>query len=114
MMDNFKGAVTEAQSAAEGLGVAVFERVSEPLTGLVDVAADAMGAITKALTPPPRTDLEQFLDNVQDKIKDTKATIESLGDVDLIAVLAGHDRYSFSVCRTLACLGIARIACPAK
>ena len=83
MMDNFKGAVTEAQSAAEGLGVAVFERVSEPLTGLVDVAADAMGAITKALTPPPRTDLEQFLDNVQEKIKDTKATIESLGDVDL-------------------------------
>ena len=83
MMDNFKGAVTEAQSAAEGLGVAVFERVSEPLTGLVDVAADAMGAITKALTPPPRTDLEQFLDNVRDKIEDTKATLDSLGDVDL-------------------------------
>lgn len=83
MMDNFKGAVTEAQSAAEGLGVAVFEKVSGPLTGIVDVAADAMGAITKALTPPPKSDLEQFLDNVESKIKDTRATIESLGNVDL-------------------------------
>ena len=83
MMDNFKGAVTEAGSAAEGLGVAIFEKVSEPLTGIVDVASNVMGAITKALTPPPKTDLEKFLDDVKEKIKDTKATIDELGDVDL-------------------------------
>lgn len=82
MMDNFKGAVTEAQSAAEGLGVAVFEKVSGPLTDIVDVASDVMGAITDALTPPPKSDLEEFLDNLKSNIEETRATIESLGNVD--------------------------------
>lgn len=83
MMDNFKGAVTEAQSAAEGLGVAIFEKVSGPMTAIVDVAADAIGAITEALTPPPKSDLEQFLENIKNDIEETKTTIESLGGVDL-------------------------------
>lgn len=85
MMDNFKGAVTEAQSAAEGLGVAIFERVAGPLTGIVDVASDVMGAITDALTPPPKSDLEEFLDNLRSDIEATKESIESLGDIELSA-----------------------------
>ena len=83
MMDNFKGAVTEAQSAAEGLGVAIFEKVSGPLTGIVDVATDVMGAITDALTPPPKSDLEEFIDDLRKDIDATKESLESLGDVDM-------------------------------
>lgn len=83
MMDNFKGAVTEASSAAEGLGVAVFEKVSKPLTDVVDAAAGAMTAITKALTPPEKSDLENFISDVKDRLTETKETIESLSGVDL-------------------------------
>ena len=85
MMDNFKGAVTEAQSAAEGLGVAIFERVAGPLTGIVDVASDVMGAITDALTPPPKTDLEKFLDRVIDRVNETKDALENIGTIEFNA-----------------------------
>ena len=83
MMDNFKGAVTEASSAAEGLGVAVFEKVSGPLTGVVDAATGAMTAVTKALTPPEKNDLEQYISDVRDRLDETKGTIEGLSGVEL-------------------------------
>lgn len=83
MMDNYKGAVTEMQSAAEGLGVAVFEKISKPLTGVVDVATDVMGAITDALTPPAKTELEQYISDVRDEIDETRQALDEMGGVEL-------------------------------
>ena len=85
MMDNFKGAVTEAGSAAEGLGVAVFEKLSKPLTAIVDFAGDAMSALTDVLTPPPKSDLENYLDELEERIKQTKEEIESIGNLEISA-----------------------------
>lgn len=83
MMDNFKGAMTEASSAAEGLGVALFEKVSKPMTAVVDGAADVMGAITDALTPPPKTELEQYISDVRDRIDETRQALDGIGGVEL-------------------------------
>ena len=83
MMDNFKGAMTEAGSAAEGLGVALFEKVSKPMTGVVDGATAVMGALTDALTPPPKSELEQYLSDVRDRVDETRSALDGMGDVEL-------------------------------
>ena len=62
---------------------AIGARIAPLLGTLAEGATNFLNVFTKALTPPPKTDLEKFLENVQDKIKDTQTTIESLGDVDL-------------------------------
>ena len=83
MMDNYKGAVTEMQSAAEGLGVALFEKVSKPLTGLVDGATAVMGAINDALTPPKKSDLQEYIEGVKERLSETQSAIEEVNGVDL-------------------------------
>ena len=85
MMDNFKGAMTEAGSAAEGLGVALFEKVSTPLTDIVTGATDALTAITDFLTPPEESDLQKFLGDIRDEIDQTKEAVDGLGDIELKA-----------------------------
>ena len=83
MMDNYKGAVTEMQSAAEGLGVAVFDKVSKPLTAVVDVATDVMGALTDVLTPPEKSELQEYVAGVTEKLNDVKDVIAEVNGVDL-------------------------------
>lgn len=62
---------------------AIGARIAPLLGTLAEGATNFLNVFTKALTPPPKTDLEKFLENVQDKIKDTQTTIEELGNVDL-------------------------------
>lgn len=85
MQDNLQGSVTEFKSAAEGLGIAIYDRISKPLTDITDVATDVMGSITEALTPPPKSELETFLETVQGEISETRDKIESLGDIEISA-----------------------------
>lgn len=85
MMDNFKGAMTQAQSAAEGLGVALFEKVSKPMTAVVEGAAGMMGALTNALTPPANSDLQNYLQDIHDEIEQTKADLDNIGNIELKA-----------------------------
>lgn len=48
MLDNLKGRLTIFQSAAEGLGVAIYESVGDNLSGLVDIGTDALSQLTEA------------------------------------------------------------------
>ena len=63
MQDNLKGAVTELGSATEGLGIALYDHVSGPLTSAVDLATNLISGITKAITPQ-KTELEAFIDDI--------------------------------------------------
>lgn len=51
MTDNFEGAKKTLGSAAEGLGVAVYDKIKGPLTGLTEFAADVLNGITDAIAP---------------------------------------------------------------
>lgn len=84
MMDNFSGSVTKAKSAMEGLGVAVFDLISGPASSIVDVFTDATAALTDFLTPK-KSDLENYLDQVNSRLKETKAEIDGIGDIELKA-----------------------------
>lgn len=48
MLDNLKGQLTIMGSAAEGLGVTIYESFSESLTGLVEVGTNALSELTEA------------------------------------------------------------------
>lgn len=65
MQSNLKGAVTELNSATEGLGVALYEKVQGPLTSAVETATKLISGITDALTPE-RTELENFVKAIRD------------------------------------------------
>ena len=76
MQDNLKGAMTELDSATEGLGIALYDSfLAEPLTDAAHTAADAIRAITEAITPE-KTVLDSYLDEVGDAIEATQKTIE--------------------------------------
>lgn len=85
MMDNFSGSVTKAQSAVEGLAVTLFDKISKPATAAVDLFGDATTALNKFLTPEPKSDLESYLETLDEKIESTKSQIDNLGSVELKA-----------------------------
>lgn len=84
MQDNFAGSVTEFNSALEGLGVAIFEKISEPLTGIVDTATNGLSALTDFLNPP-KSELDKYLSGVLDDIKETKETLDGIDQIELTA-----------------------------
>lgn len=79
MQDNLKGALTELGSATEGLGIAIYEGIADPLTDLVDVATGAISAITDAITPET-TRLDSFLSEVEASIQSTERSIQAARD----------------------------------
>lgn len=48
MQDNFKGAVTIAKSALEGLGITVYEEISTPMKNAVESATEYIGQLQRA------------------------------------------------------------------
>ena len=55
-----------------------------PLLGtLADGATGFLNAITKALTPPPNNDLQNFLQDISDEVEQTKTDLEGIGSFDM-------------------------------
>lgn len=55
-----------------------------PLLGTIaEGATGLLNAITKALTPPPNNDLQNFLQDISDEVEQTKTDLEGIGSFDL-------------------------------
>ena len=68
---------TDAFKNAAGAAIA-------PLLGtLADGATSVLRALTDAFTPPPKSELEEYLTNVRDRIDETRQSLETVGNVDL-------------------------------
>lgn len=68
---------TGAFKNAIGAGVA-------PILGtLADGATSVLRALTDAFTPPPKSELEQYLSDVRDRVDETRASLETVSNVDL-------------------------------
>lgn len=79
MQDNLKGAMTELGSAQEGLGIAVYNLFSGPLTGAARLATSAISGITAAITPA-ETGIGRFLAEVKEANAEVKKTIQDSQD----------------------------------
>lgn len=87
MQDNLKGKMTELGSAVEGLGIAVYEKFSEPLQSAVELATNATSAITNAIAPQ-KDALVEFIDQVADTneksadvLEKTKSSVNNAGNM---------------------------------
>lgn len=76
MTDNLKGAVTELGSATEGLGIALYDKIKGPLTGAAKIATNVINGITDAIAPQ-KTELEQFIDDIEASNKAVKESVEN-------------------------------------
>lgn len=87
MQDNLQGSVTKFKSAAEGLGIAVYEGMSEPMSELVDFVTDTITKITDAITPEESrlgdflAEVEASIDATESAIATARQTIEA-GELD--------------------------------
>lgn len=79
MQDNLAGKVTEMNSALEGLGIALFEYFSGPLTGAVEIATGIISGIT-TLISPQKTEMEKFIDDTKQMNEQVAASIKTAND----------------------------------
>lgn len=73
-LDNLKGDLTIAQSAAEGLGIQIYEGINEPMRAVVQEAIELIGEIGEDLAD------SGFLENIAKKVPTVKREIKELGE----------------------------------
>ena len=78
-MDNLSGSLTRFQSAAEGLGIALYDTIKGPLTGLVDFGAAVISGIT-GLLAREQTELGRFWDESEAHAKTAADAIQASYD----------------------------------
>ena len=78
MQDNLTGKLAAMDSATEGLGIAVYDYVSGPLSGVVEGVTKVINGITDAITPQEDA-MRDFIRGVQDT-NDEIAKLIGTGD----------------------------------
>ena len=77
MQNNLSGALTIFNSALEGLGIAIYDKVAGPLTDLVNFGTDLLTALT-GWVEPAKSDLEVYIDSVKSANAQVKQELESI------------------------------------
>ena len=76
MQNNLQGAITEMNSAAEGLGIALYDKVKGPLTDAVRLATELLSGITKAIAPE-KSALDEFIAATKAANEEAQAAIDN-------------------------------------
>lgn len=76
MQNNLQGKVKELNSATEGLGNALYDKVSGPLTSAVQIATGLINGITDAINPQ-KTALEQFIADIETENERITALVDA-------------------------------------
>lgn len=92
MQNNLKGATTKFNSALEGLGIAVYEKISGPLTAIVNLGSDIISGLT-AILDPAKTELEQYMDDVQGAIDGAAEAVDA-ASITMANAFASAERVS--------------------
>lgn len=79
MNDNLLGDIAIMQSAAEELGLKVYDHIDGPLRGIVQTATDVINGISDAITPQ-KTVLEQFIDDIGKSQEEVNSLLEKAQD----------------------------------
>lgn len=75
MGDNLQGKLTILQSSLEGMGIALYEKVAQPLQGAVEFATGVVSDLTLALSPA-KSDMESFLDDLTESNKQVQQSLD--------------------------------------
>ena len=80
MQDNLSGDMKELGSAAEGLGLQLYDYFDGPLRKSVQLATDFINGITDAITPQ-KTELESFVEDINKTNGEIRDTIENVNSI---------------------------------
>lgn len=76
MQDNLQGKLELLNSATEGLGIALYGYFSDKLAGAVELATGFISGITELITPQ-KTELELFIEEIDNEQKAISSSLES-------------------------------------
>lgn len=79
MQDNLQGKLTELSSATEGLGIAVYDYISGPLQGGVELLTDVVSGLTDAITPQ-KDAMEEMYDEVVQSSQKVADNVQAIDD----------------------------------
>lgn len=79
MQDNLRGSLDELGSAAEGLGIAIYDHVKGPVKGAVDLATAAVSGLTDIISPA-KDEMENFSDSVAAANEQLEMSIQNRDD----------------------------------
>lgn len=76
MQNNLQGKITAAGSALEGLGIAAYNYISGPAGKVVDTATSMFKGMTDLISPA-RTEMEQYIDDINTALDTVDASLET-------------------------------------
>ena len=76
MQNNLQGKITAAGSALEGLGIAAYNYISGPAGKVVDTATSMFKGMTDLISPA-RTEMEQYIDDINAALDTVDASLET-------------------------------------
>jgi len=76
MQDNLQGKLTEFDSAMEGLGIAMYNYFSGPLSQVVELATDMLSGLT-SLVDAPKSELETFIEDIKKSNDEATRALEN-------------------------------------
>ena len=76
MQDNLGGKLTEMNSAAEGLGIALYDKVKGPLTGAVEIATGLLTGLTEAISGS-EDDVDRLLKSTNGAREELEKSLET-------------------------------------
>lgn len=79
MQDNLQGKLTELSSATEGLGIAVYDYISGPLQGGVELLTDIVSGLTDVITPQ-KDAMEEMYDEVVQSSQKVADNVQAIDD----------------------------------
>lgn len=79
MQDNLQGKLTELSSATEGLGIAVYDYISGPLQGGVELLTDVVSGLTDTITPQ-KDAMEEMYDEVVQSSQKVADNVQAIDD----------------------------------
>ena len=76
MQNNLQGKITAAGSALEGLGIAAYSYISGPAGKVVDTATNMFKGMTDLISPA-RSEMEQYIDDINAALDTVDASLET-------------------------------------
>ena len=76
MQNNLQGKITAAGSALEGLGIAAYSYISGPAGKVVDTATSMFKGMTDLISPA-RSEMEQYIDDINAALDTVDASLET-------------------------------------
>lgn len=80
MQDNLQGSMDKFKSAAEGLGIAIYDGIKEPLTDVVDFGANVLSGLTDVFDGADTNASQQWADGIKSAAEEAADAVDSMKD----------------------------------